>query len=108
MNPPFSKSEAFVKMAMLYGARKIVCFQRYDWFEGSDVKGKKRGAFWRDHRPARIWVCGDRANCHLHSQSADRRKKKGGMKQTYAFFVWEEGHAPAAITGHLFKSEVGA
>lgn len=105
MNPPFSLAEQFVDMAFQMGARKIVCFQRFDWYEGSDIKGKKRGTWWQNNRPARIWICGDRANCHLHCYPADKRAD-GSTKRTHAFFVWEQGHAPAAITGHIFKSEV--
>jgi hypothetical protein len=104
MNPPFTKSEKFVDQAFKLGARKIVCFQRFDWYEGSDLAGKKRGAWWRNNRPARIWICGDRANCHLHSYPEAMRKEKGSRKQAYAFFVWEQGHPPAGLTGHIFKS----
>lgn len=106
MNPPFKKSQIFVEQARNYGARKIVCFQRFDWYEGSDTLGKKRGSWWNNNRPARIWVCGDRAHCHLHSYNHSLRKSKGSQQQAFAFFVWEQGHAPAALTGHIFKSDI--
>lgn len=107
MNPPFKLSEKFIERCFELGARKIVCFQRFSWFEGSDVKGKKRGTFWKNNMPSRIYVCGDRAHCHLHSYPEDKRKK-GSTKHTFAWFVWEEGQPAAALTSHIFKSEVAA
>lgn len=105
MNPPFSKAEKFVDRAFELGARKILCFQRFSWFEGSNIKGKKRGSWWQNRMPSRIWICGDRATCWLHSVSKEQREASGGSPTAHAFFVWEQGHAPAALTGHLFKSE---
>jgi hypothetical protein len=103
MNPPFSKACAFVDTAFRLKARKVVCFQRFAWYEGSETKGSKRGAWWRKNRPARIWLCGDRATCWLHSIPAEKRT--GSATPTpHAFFVWEQGHAPAALCGQIYKS----
>lgn len=102
MNPPFSKSEAFVEKAFALGARKIVCFNRFSWYEGSYDKGRKRGKWWERHRPARIWLCGDRAHCWRHDIPLDQRGES--TPTAHAFFVWEQGHTPAAITGHIYKS----
>lgn len=105
MNPPFDKSEAFVEKAIELGARKIVCFNRFSWYEGSFDKGKKRGQWWEKNRPARIWLCGDRAHCWRHDIPQEQRA--GSTTPTaHAFFVWERGHAPAAITGHIYKGDV--
>lgn len=104
MNSPFSLAEKFVDKAFNLGARKVICFQRFSWYEGSFDKGKKRGKWWDDHRPSRIWLCGDRATCWRHDvNQADR--KDGGTPTSHAFFVWEEGHAAAAITGQLYKGD---
>ncbi|MCK4815342.1 hypothetical protein KA005_06195 [bacterium] len=114
MNPPFSLAELFVKKAFELGARKVVCFQRFSWYEGSYDTGKKRGQFWEKYRPARIWVCGDRATCWRHDLPKNDKghrfdpvtdKKLANAKTAHAFFVWEKGHAGAAITGHIFKGD---
>lgn len=102
MNPPFSLAEKFVEKSFELGARKVVCFQRFSWYEGSYDKGKKRGQWWEKNRPARIWLCGDRANCWRHDVPTEDRIE--GTPTAHAFFVWEQGHAPAAITGHIYKS----
>jgi len=58
MNPPFSKSVEFVERAFEIGARKIVCFQRFAWWESEE-----RQEFWQRYRPNRIYICGSRAHC---------------------------------------------
>ena len=103
MNPPFSLSERFVDQSFELGARKIVCFQKFSWYEGSYDTGKKRGTWWEKRPPARIWVCGDRADCWRHDIPKDKRTSS--TPTTYAWFVWERGHAPAAITGHIYKGD---
>lgn len=105
MNPPFSMADKFVDTALAMGARKVVCFQRFAWYEGSNVAGKRRGAWWERNRPSRIWICGDRATCWLHSVPAAARAEKAGTPMAHAWFVWEQGHLPAAITGHIFKTD---
>lgn len=105
MNPPFSLSEKFVDKSFDLGARKIVCFQKFSWYEGAYDTGKKRGQWWEKRRPARIWICGDRADCWRHDIPKDKRTS--GTPTAYAWFVWERGHAPAAITGHIYKRDAG-
>lgn len=104
MNPPFSLSEDFVDRALEYGARKIVCFQRLGWREGSRELGARRGQWWDRNPPARIWLCGDRAHCHLHSAPEEKRT---GRSIAYAYFVWERGHAPAATLGAIYRGDGG-
>jgi hypothetical protein len=103
MNPPFTLAEKFVDKAFELGARKIVCFQKLSWCEGAYETGKKRGMWWEKRRPARIWVCGDRADCWRHDIPMEKRRSS--PPTAYAFFVWERGHAPAAITGHIYKGD---
>lgn len=102
-NPPFSLSEKFVDKAFSMGARKIVCFQKFSWYEGSFDTGKKRGQWWDKRRPARIWVCGDRADCWRHDIPLDKRDSS--TPTAYAWFVWERGHMPAGICGHIYKGD---
>lgn len=106
MNPPYKRAQEFVERAFELGARKVICFQRFSWYEGSDEGGKFRGVFWEKFRPCRIWVCGDRATCWLHSVPVSKRKKAGGTTYTNAFYVWERGHAAAAQTKHIFRSDL--
>lgn len=96
MNPPFSKAEAFVEKAFELGARKVVCFQRFAWWES-----KKRRAFWEKHPPNRIYICGDRATCWRHDIPHDKRGD--GTPTAHAFFVWERGNPPGTILGHIYK-----
>lgn len=102
-NPPFSVSEKFVDKAFELGARKVVCFQKFSWYEGSYDTGKKRGQWWEARRPSRIWICGDRADCWRHD--IPKHKRTSSTPTAYAWFVWERGHAPAAITGHIYKRD---
>lgn len=101
MNPPFSLAEKFVDKAWYLGARKIVCFQRFSWFEGSYDKGKKRGQWWEKNKPARIWICGDRADCWRHDIRIDQRTSS--TPTAHAWFVWERGHSGTQL-GHIYKS----
>lgn len=103
MNPPFSLSEKFVDKSFDLGTRKIVCFQKFSWYEGSFDTGKKRGQWWANRRPSRIWICGDRADCWRHDIPVEDRTSS--TPTAYAFFVWEQGHLPAAITGHIYKKD---
>lgn len=100
MNPPFSLSEKFVDRSLELKARKIVCFQKFSWWEGSYDTGKKRGQWWEKNRPARIWICGDRADCWRHDIPLDQRNSS--TPTAYAWFVWERGHIGTQI-GHIYK-----
>lgn len=96
MNPPFSKAVEFVEQAQALGARKIVCFQRFAWFE-SDT----RYAFWRGNPPQRIYVCADRATCWLGSVPPEDRTS--GTTTAHAWFVWERGQPAGPLTWHVRK-----
>jgi len=116
MNPPFSKAEDFVKKCFELGARKVLCYQRFSWYEGSYESGKKRGKFWEKYRPTRIWLCGERASCWRYDLYKSRDKESGNIydydgrklsesSTAHAWFVWERGHLPVANCGHIFKSK---
>lgn len=111
MNPPFTLSENFILRALDYDARKIVCFQKFSWYEGEKNTGKKRGTFWELCPPNRIYVCGSRATCWRHDVPAEQRvDAKGRAKTTpttYAWFVWEDGHPRGTLTSHIYKPGAG-
>lgn len=98
MNPPFSKAVQFVERAFELGARKIVCFQRFAWWES-----KVRREFWQKHPPNRIYICSDRADCWRHDIPADQRGS--GSPTAHAWFVWEQGHPAGTILGHISKAD---
>lgn len=96
MNPPFSRAEAFVEQAMRLGARKVICFQRFAWWES-----RKRRAFWDQYPPNRVYICGERADCWRHDIPHDQR---GSSTPTaHAWFVWERGQPPGTLLGHIYK-----
>ena len=96
MNPPFSKAEAFVEHSEELGARKIICFQRFAWWEG-----QKRGSFWDEHPPNRVYVCAARATCWRIDIPPEERKS--GSPTAHAWFVWERGHPGGTLLGRLEK-----
>lgn len=107
MNPPFSLAEKFVERSLALGARKILCFQRYAWYESS---GRKE--FWDKHPPNRIWVCADRASCWRHDIPVNEKgrrydpetgKELAGTSTAHAWFVWEPELMPGTLTGRLYK-----
>lgn len=99
MNPPFSKAVEFVEKSFELGARKIVCFQRFAWWES-----RKRRAFWRARPPQRIYICGDRADCWRHDIPDDQR---GSSTPTaHAWFVWERGCPAGTLLSHIYKDDV--
>lgn len=95
MNPPFSQAAAFVRHAHDLGARKVVCFQRFAWWESGD-----RAEFWETQRPARLYVCRSRATCWRLDIPPEDRKGRGAST-AHAWFVWERGHPTAATLGHV-------
>lgn len=98
MNPPFSRAVEFVEQAFLLGARKVVCFQRFAWWESHKRKG-----FWDKFPPNRVYICGDRADCWRHDIPADQR---GSSSPTaHAWFVWERGNPPGTILGRIHKGD---
>lgn len=103
MNPPFSKACLFVYKAKEIGAKKIICFQRFAWYEGSKNTGKKRGQWWLDNPPSRVYVCGDRAHSWRHDIPMDKR---GSSSPTaHAWFVWEKGAPAGTLLGHIWKDD---
>ena len=100
MNPPFSLACEFVDHARMMGARKIICFQRYAWREGALDGQSKRGTWWEKNPPARIWLCGDRAQCLRFDLRGQNIPKP---PTAHAWFVWERGHRGAEITRGLYK-----
>jgi len=99
MNPPFSLACDFVDHARVLNARKIICFQRFAWREGSFNKGKERGAWWAKKPPARVWVCGDRATC----KRFDLLGESMSATTAHAYFIWERGHKGAETLNGLYK-----
>jgi predicted RNA methylase len=98
MNPPFSLATQFVEKAFQLGARKIVCFQRFAWWES-----QKRKEFWQKYPPSRVYICGERADCWRHDIPQDQR---GSSSPTaHAWFIWEQGHPPGTILGHIYKED---
>lgn len=92
MNPPFSLAVEFVEKAIELGADKIVCFQRFAWYESS---GRKE--FWDKHIPEKVYVCGDRAECWRYDLPINERGKRydpesgkelGSSPTAHAWFVW--------------------
>jgi hypothetical protein len=99
MNPPFSQACAFVQQAFHLGARKIVCFQRFAWWESGTRKN-----FWQNYPPNRVYICGDRANC-WRFDLADS-PGNNGTPTAHAWYVWESGHPGGTQLGHIYKSDV--
>lgn len=96
MNPPFSKAVDFVEKSIDLGAVKILCFQRFAWWESLS-----RRSFWERHPPARVYICGERANCCRHDIPKDKR---GSSSPTaHAWFVWENGQPDGTKLGHIWK-----
>lgn len=96
MNPPFSKAEAFVEKALKLGARKIVCFQRFAWWESEG-----RREWWDKHTPQRIYICGSRATCWRHDIPLEERGS--GTPTAHAWFVWERGQPCGPMMGRIYK-----
>lgn len=92
MNPPFSKAVSFIKRAHELKVRKIVCFQRFAWWESID-----RSAFWDEYPPARVYVCGNRATCWKVGTPPEKRADSSGAT-AHGWFIYETGqntHMPA-------------
>ncbi len=100
MNPPFSKATQFVEKAFAIGARKIICFQRFAWWES-----EKRTEFWRQYPPNRIYVCAARATCWRVDLTPEQINKMGNTTTAHAWFVWEKGHPPGPLVSRLSKKK---
>lgn len=98
MNPPFSKACEFVERAFALGARKVVCFQRFAWYESAG-----RRDFWDVMPCSRIWLCGSRATCWRLDISEEERKKSGGSTTAHAWFIFEPGHTGDPVVKRFYK-----
>lgn len=96
MNPPFSKACEFVDHSFKIGAKKIVCFQRFAWWESA-----KRREFWEKRPPARVYICGDRASCWRHD--IPKEKRTSGSPTAHAWYVWDKEHIGGTLLGHIYK-----
>lgn len=99
MNPPFSLACDFVEKSFELGARKVVCFQRFAWWESA-----KRRDWWFNFPPNRVYICGDRASCWRHDIPQDQRGS--GTPTAHAWFVWEKGQPTGTQLGHIYKGAV--
>lgn len=96
MNPPFSRATDFVQTSLEEGARKIVCFQRFAWYES-----RSRTDFWETNPPNRIYVLADRATCWRIDIPPEKRTS--GTTTAHAWFVWEYGQPAGTQLGRLSK-----
>jgi hypothetical protein len=110
VNPPFSLATEFIEQGFALGARKIVAFQRFSFWESAE-----RMEFWAKFNPNRTYACGDRATCWRNDLPRDEAgnrfdpetgKKLGGSSTTHAFFVFEPGHPPGNLLGHIRKADL--
>lgn len=98
MNPPFSKACEFVERAFALGATKVICFQRFAWYESV-----KRREFWDNMPLARIWLCGSRATCWRTDISEEKRNASGGSTTAHAWFIFERGHGGDAVVKRFYR-----
>lgn len=96
MNPPFSLAIDFISHSLLLGARKIVCFQRFAFWES-----QKRRQFWQSNPPNRVYICGDRADCWRIDIPPDQRTSS--TPTAHAWFVWERGSPAGTLLGHIYR-----
>lgn len=101
MNSPFPLTCEFIDHARVMNARKIISFQRYAHREGAIDAGKYRGKWWENNPPARVWLCGDRAQRLRFDLRAN--PPKNGEKTAHAWFVWERGHRGAELTRAIYR-----
>ncbi len=96
MNPPFSLACQFVDQAFELGARKIVCLQRFAWWESL-----KRREWWEARPPHRVYICGQRASCWRFDIPLEKRTSS--TTTAHAWFVWQPGHPPGTTLGHVWR-----
>jgi hypothetical protein len=103
INPPFSLACDFIRKGFALGVRKILCYQRFAWYEGN-----KRRDFWREFPPNRIYVTEGRWDCwRIDIPPAMRGvpKSKGGAGTSrpypHAWYVWERGQPSGTLLGRL-------
>jgi hypothetical protein len=110
MNPPFSKACEFVEKSFEIGAKKVVCFQRFAWWES-----RARRAFWNYFPPSKVYICGDRAHCWLHGLKENEKGQKlhpetnkamAGTTTAHAWFVFERDATGGTLLGHIWRNDV--
>ena len=100
INPPFSRAADFVMRALDRGARKVVCFQRFAWWES-----KSRRNFWDAYPPNRVYVLAERAHCWRVDIPPEKRTSS--TPTAHAWFVWEAGNPPGTTLHRLYKPVKG-
>lgn len=109
MNPPFSLSEQFVQRSFELKARKIVCFQKFAWWESQG-----RRTFWDRYTPCRIYICGDRATCWRFDTPVNEKgqhispktgKPMGNTPTAHAWFIWERGQPTGPLVSRIYKED---
>jgi predicted RNA methylase len=109
MNPPFSKAVEFVEKSLEVGATKIICFQRFAWWES-----KSRREFWENNPPSRVYICGDRATTWLHGLEVNNKgqrirpetgKPMSNSSTAHAWFVWDNGAPQGTLLGHIWRDD---
>ncbi|MCW9036231.1 MAG: hypothetical protein OQJ97_18595 [Rhodospirillales bacterium] len=98
-NPPFSLATEFIQKSFDDGARKVLCFQRLEWWESLT-----RRPFFESTPPNRVYICGNRADCWIGTIPLDERGN--GQKRAHAWFVWERGNPQGTQVGHIWKDDV--
>jgi predicted RNA methylase len=97
MNPPFSKAAQFVDRAFELGAREVISFQRFAWYESDDRRE------WFDTRPpARVQLCGNRAKVWLFTIPPAERTGSG-MPTAHAWFVFTPNYTGDPILKRIWK-----
>ena len=96
MNPPFSLAVDFVERCFELGARKVICFQRWAWYETTTRKD-----FWDKHPPNRIYLCGSRATCWM--ASIGPKERKGGTDKAHGWYVWERGQTGGPVIERIYN-----
>lgn len=97
MNPPFSLAVEFTEKAISRGFRKIICFQRFAWYESN-----KRKEFWDKHPPNRVYICGDRADCWRHDIPKEQRNSS--TPTAHAWFVFDRDAPAGTLLGRIYKN----
>lgn len=98
MNPPFSLATKFVEKAIERKFRKILCFQRFAWYES-----RARKNFFDQHPPNRVYICGDRAACWRHDIPQEERTSSSPT--AHAWFVWDRDAPAGTILGRIYKGD---
>lgn len=99
MNPPFSKAVQFVKQALKLGAKRVLCYQRFSYWESATRK-----KFWKDFPPRRVYVLGDRGACFRHDISASWRKGRS-TPTAHAWFVFDKGYTGETFLDHVWRDD---